>query len=178
MCSDFMDKYGDSIYDSLKKHLDDKTVSLQMFNILELNYLYSPLCPFIRTAMSVSAYYSAENLVLRPFLFFSSPWELKALYRFALKSWRCARLATSPTPWWTPPAACSRPSTTDQQVQRWTRWSTGCSGKIMCFIIHCNPSLAYILLQEVSKALSAMWMYCTVTPIGWPISVQPIEAQG
>ena len=46
--------------------------SVQMFNILELNCLYSPLCPFIRTARSVSAYYSAENLVLRPFLFFSS----------------------------------------------------------------------------------------------------------
>ena len=73
MCSDFMDKYGDSIYDSLKKHLDDKTVSLQMFNILERNCLYSPLCPSVRTARSVSAYYSAENLVLRPFLFFSSP---------------------------------------------------------------------------------------------------------
>ena len=45
------------------------------------------------------------------------------------------------------------------------------------FIIHCNPSLAYISLQEIFKALNAM---CTVTPIGWPIwpiSVQPIASK-
>ena len=45
------------------------------------------------------------------------------------------------------------------------------------FNIHCNPSLAYISLQEIFKVLNAM---CTVTPIGWPIwpiSVQLIAAQ-
>ena len=37
---------------------------------------------------------------------------------------------------------------------------TGCSGKIVFFfIIYCNPSLAYISLQEIFKALNKMRMY-------------------
>ena len=50
--------------------------------------------------------------------------------------------------------------------------------KCVFFITHCNPTLAYVSLQENFKALSAM--ECTVTPIVWqiwPTSVQPIVAQ-
>jgi len=35
MCSDFMDKYGDSIYDSLKKHLDDKTICVEKLKMCQ-----------------------------------------------------------------------------------------------------------------------------------------------
>ena len=36
------------------------------------------------------------------------------------------------------------------------KWTTGCSGKMCFFTIHCNPSFAYIAVRE---ALNAMRMY-------------------
>ena len=37
--------------------------------------------------------------------------------------------------------------------------TTGCSGNIVFFKVHCNPSLAYISLKEIFKALNAMRLY-------------------
>ena len=50
----------------------------------------------------------------------------------------------------------------------------GVKEKLCFLIIHCNPFLAYIWLQEISKALNAMRAHSRLTRL---ICVQPKAAQ-
>ena len=49
---------------------------------------------------------------------------------------------------------------------------TGCSENCVFFPIHCNPSPSHRRANHVCKRSK-----CTITPVGWTFSVQPIGAQ-